>query len=32
MSEIQIEEDDKVKMFDHFIKDLKALVNKPEGE
>jgi type II restriction enzyme len=28
MSEIQIEEDDKVKMFDHFIGDLKTLVNK----
>jgi len=28
MSETQIEEDDKVKMFDHFIGDLKALVNK----
>ncbi len=28
MSETQIEEDDKVKMFDQFIGDLKALVNK----
>ena len=28
MSEIQIEEDDKVKMFDQFINDLRALANK----
>jgi len=28
MSEIQIEEDNKVKMFDHFIKDLKVLASK----
>jgi len=28
MSETQIEEDDKVKMFDQFIGDLKALTNK----
>jgi len=33
MSETRIEEDEKVKMFDHFIEDLKALTNKPrEGE
>jgi type II restriction enzyme len=28
MSEIQVEEDDKVKMFDQFINDLRALANK----
>ena len=28
MSEVQIEEDDKVKMFDQFITDLRRLVNK----
>jgi len=28
MSEVQVEEDDKVKMFDHFINDLRELVNK----
>ncbi len=28
MSEIQVEEDDKVKMFDQFINDLRSLANK----
>jgi type II restriction enzyme len=28
MSETPVEEDDKVKMFDHFIEDLKTLANK----
>jgi len=32
MSEVQVEESEKVKMFDQFINDLKVLVNKPEGE
>lgn len=32
MSETQIEEDDKVKMFDQFVGDLKALANKLKGE
>jgi len=32
MSEIQIEEDAKVKMFDHFIKDLKVLASKLSDE
>jgi len=33
MSETRIEEDDKVKMFDHFIEDLKTLTNRlREGE
>jgi type II restriction enzyme len=33
MSETPVEEDDKVKMFDHFIEDLKTLANRyREGE
>jgi type II restriction enzyme len=32
MSEVQIEEDDKVKMFDQFITDLRRLVNKLNKE
>jgi type II restriction enzyme len=32
MSEVQIEEDDKVKMFDQFINDLRTLVNKPNKD
>ena len=28
MSETLVEEDDKVKMFDHFIEDLKTLANR----